>query len=40
VGEEGNTSEPLWIETYNKNVGLVDMGDLTANSYIISWKRM
>jgi hypothetical protein len=38
VDEEGNASKPLCIESYNRNIGFVDMSDMMANSYSISRK--
>jgi hypothetical protein len=30
--------QKLFIECYNKNMGLVDISDMMVNSYIVSWK--
>jgi hypothetical protein len=39
VDEEGNASKPLCIESYNRSAGFVDLSDMMANSYSISYKR-
>jgi hypothetical protein len=38
VNEEGNLWKPLCIESYNSNMGFVDMSGMMANSYGISRK--
>jgi hypothetical protein len=38
VDDEGNASKPLCIESYNSNMGFVDMSDKMANNYSSSQK--
>jgi hypothetical protein len=37
MDEEDNVPKPLCIESYNRNMGFVDMSGEMVNSYSISW---